>query len=319
MNIKNIEHLGIWLLTIIFLLCALPANAERQKINWGKINPNQKNSASTGNTTECLFCHGEYVKAFMKTKHAKAFKAIYDHDVGASCENCHGPLGDHLAEPGMKLDTNKVIYFKKIPVRAKNAICLQCHEQGQRMHWRGSQHEMMEVGCSDCHYVMKKNSKRRMLINEDPNKTCFQCHRSERAKIQRTSHMPIRTGKMQCTSCHNPHGGNQSLLKKPTINRTCFQCHQEKRGPMVWDHSPVRENCSTCHDPHGSNLGSLLKKRTPYLCQQCHMNVEHSSDLYSNEDLEDSFNGMFIGGKACLNCHSRIHGSNHPSGARFQR
>jgi DmsE family decaheme c-type cytochrome len=178
---------------------------------------------------------------------------------------------------------------------------------------------MMEVGCSDCHYVMKKNSKRRMFITEDPSKTCFQCHRSVRAKIQRTSHMPIRTGKVQCANCHNPHGGNQSLLKKPTVNRTCFQWHQEKRGPMVWDHAHVRENCSTCHDPHGSNLGSLLKKRTPYLCQQCHMNVEHSSDLYSNEDLESSFSGMFIGGKACLNCHSRIHGSNHPSGARFQR
>jgi hypothetical protein len=24
-------------------------------------------------------------------------------------------------------------------------------------------------------------------------------------------------------------------------------------------------------------------------------------------------------GRSCSNCHSRIHGSNHPSGARFQR
>jgi cytochrome c553 len=98
MTINKLKRMGIWALTLIFLLCALPANAERQKINWGKINPNQKNSASVGNTTECLFCHGEYVRAFMKTKHAKAFKAIYGHDVGASCENCHGPLGNHLAK-----------------------------------------------------------------------------------------------------------------------------------------------------------------------------------------------------------------------------
>jgi hypothetical protein len=24
-------------------------------------------------------------------------------------------------------------------------------------------------------------------------------------------------------------------------------------------------------------------------------------------------------GRSCQNCHSQIHGSNHPSGARFQR
>jgi hypothetical protein len=24
-------------------------------------------------------------------------------------------------------------------------------------------------------------------------------------------------------------------------------------------------------------------------------------------------------GRSCQNCHSQVHGSNHPSGARFQR
>lgn len=304
-----------WVLAGLLMASAHPAFAERQKINWGKINPQQKNAPSVGNTTDCLFCHGKYVRAFEKTKHAKAFRTLYGQDVGASCENCHGPLSRHLAEPGMKLNTNKVIYFKKIPVRAKNAICLQCHEQGPRMHWRGSQHEMMGVGCSDCHYVMGKRSKTRLFINEDPNKACFQCHRAERAKIQRSSHMPIREGKLECGNCHNPHGGFQGLLKKPTVNRTCYQCHQEKRGPLVWDHAPVRENCANCHDPHGTNLGSLLKQRVPFLCQQCHMNVAHSSNLRARNQLSSAF----LGGKGCLNCHSKIHGSNHPSGARFQR
>ena len=28
---------------------------------------------------------------------------------------------------------------------------------------------------------------------------------------------------------------------------------------------------------------------------------------------------LLLVGQGCINCHSRIHGSNHPSGARFQR
>lgn len=315
-HIKNSGALSLAVLAVLICWSALPAFAGKQKINWAAINPELKNSPFIENTSECLFCHGEYVKAFEKTKHAKAFRVTWGEDVGKACQNCHGPLGKHLAEPGMKLGTNKMVRFSLISAKAKNAICLQCHENGARMQWRGSKHELMNMSCPDCHYVMRKKSDRHMFVQENPNQVCFQCHRVQRALIERASHMPIREGKMDCAKCHNPHGGpGPSLLKKPTVNRTCYQCHREKRGPLLWEHAPVRENCVNCHNPHGSNLGSLLNRRLPYLCQQCHMNVGHSSSLRARDDLT----GAFLGGKSCINCHSRIHGSNHPSGARFQR
>lgn len=186
------------------------------------------------------------------------------------------------------------------------------------MHWRGSAHEMSGVSCTNCHYVMKKKSKRFLFANKDVKKVCFQCHRDKRARIMRSSHMPLREGKMGCADCHNPHGGiGPSLLKQASVNETCYMCHQEKRGPLIWEHSPVRENCSICHDPHGSNFKPLLKRKPPYLCQQCHMDAFHPSSLYDGADLAGRNRDLI--GKACLNCHSQIHGSNHPSGARFQR
>ncbi len=104
--------------------------------------------------------------------------------------------------------------------------------------------------------------------------TCFQCHKNKRAEIWRTSHMPVREGKITCSTCHNPHGSyTEALLKEATVNDGCYKCHAEKRGPFLWEHAPVRENCLNCHDPHGSINDFMLKISRPRLCQQCHANL----------------------------------------------
>jgi len=134
--------------------------------------------------------------------------------------------------------------------------------------------------------------------------------------------MPLREGKMDCASCHNPHGGpGPSLLKTASVNETCYTCHAEKRGPLLWEHPPVRENCANCHEPHGSNYPNLLKMKVPYLCQSCHVGAGHPSNIYNASNLPGGTGStdQRLLGKGCLNCHSQVHGSNHPSGPRFQR
>jgi predicted CXXCH cytochrome family protein len=82
----------------------------------------------------------------------------------------------------------------------------------------------------------------------------------------------------------------------------------------MWQHPPVEENCLSCHTPHGSNIDKLLVSRIPELCQACHDSTQHPGTIYTR------FN-TFQGGspsnkmvaRACLNCHSNIHGSNAPS------
>jgi DmsE family decaheme c-type cytochrome len=290
-----------------------------EKVNWESINPSSKDSSTLIGIKECMECHADYINAFNRTKHAKAFKAGLGETNGISCEECHGPLGNHL-EWDNKVGSPKAVSFKKIPAKVKSQICLQCHEQGLRMHWKGSPHEISGVTCTNCHYVMKKKSKRKLFIYDDSKNACFQCHRGEKAKLLRTSHHPLREGKMDCASCHNPHGGfGPSLMKKATVNETCTSCHQEKRGPYVWEHAPSRENCINCHEAHGSNFSRLLKRKAPYLCQQCHQRsgIPHGS---VNTPLGgNNISSQFFGGKSCLNCHSKVHGSNHPSGAMFQR
>jgi predicted CXXCH cytochrome family protein len=83
----------------------------------------------------------------------------------------------------------------------------------------------------------------------------------------------------------------------------------------------VNELCYTCHNAHGSNHDKLLTVARPFSRQQCHASTNHQAPLYHAGQLlggGGAPNSRILG-HTCSNCHSQIHGSSHPAGARFQR
>jgi predicted CXXCH cytochrome family protein len=103
----------------------------------------------------------------------------------------------------------------------------------------------------------------------------------------------------------------------------CTRCHQQiRQALMKSSHHPLREEkmqCTNCHNPHGTNNPQMLTARMPYLCQQCHIAPFHPSTLYSGNNLPPAVGADKMLGQQCANCHSQVHGSNHPSGQRFTR
>lgn len=275
----------------------------------------------------CLKCHDEQpVNLILHTPHAQRADAntpFAAHD----CETCHGASPEHVKEPAHKGDKHvppKIVFgrhsknYPVSPVADQNAVCLTCHQSGLRMGWHASQHEMADVPCASCHnpHTLKDP----VLVRETQPEVCFTCHVEQRSQVHLRSHHPITDGKVVCMDCHNPHGGpGPFLLTKNTVNETCYQCHAEKRGPMLWEHPPVREDCMNCHTPHGSTQARLLKVRTPYLCNMCHSETFHPSTLRTGVGVPPNGADDRLMAKGCLNCHSQIHGSNHPSGSRFTR
>ena len=210
----------------------------------------------------------------------------------------------------------------------QNDACLSCHQGGKRMNWAGSAHDQQNVACASCHTahavqdpVLMKNIDPMVFTRQGQASVCFQCHKETRAQVQnRVSSHPLREGKIDCSDCHNTHGTIATAnLRRPTLNETCYQCHAEKRGPFLWEHAPVREDCANCHTPHGSNHPALLKGRVPQLCQQCHLAVFHPSAAYTGPNAAAGDLDFHVVEKGCLNCHSEVHGSNHPSGVRWNR
>lgn len=265
----------------------------------------------------CLTCHTNQAAQFNQTLMGKIFRNPRNAQERGGCEGCHGAGSAHVAAGGGR-GVGGIISFrtddKTRTVEENNSICLSCHEKGNRLLWRGSTHETRDVACTQCHTVMKNVTPKNQLARLTEMDTCFQCHKNKRAEIWRTSHMPVREGKMTCSTCHNPHGTyGESLLKTATANDTCYQCHAEKRGPFLWEHPPVRENCMNCHDAHGSINDFLLKISRPRLCQQCHANLTGHPGNPRNPASVYALN------RECQNCHSQHHGSNSPAGSRFIR
>jgi DmsE family decaheme c-type cytochrome len=141
-----------------------------------------------------------------------------------------------------------------------------------------------------------------------------------------TSHHPVREGRMNCSSCHNTHGGNtEHLLKNAESEKAfCTNCHPNKQGPFVFEHAAVEEGCNVCHQPHGTTADNLLKQNEPFLCLQCHeahfhVGREGATVPVTSNPTGSSTNPYGVSGwrKAfgtkCTQCHSQIHGSDLPS------
>ena len=307
----------LWgLLTFLLCIAANHAVAQEQPTS---VSANQY---STTGAKACLKCHDEApTNAILMRPHGQSADARTPFGSHA-CETCHGPSVEHREAPKDQENRPPVdIQFGKkspTPASAQNDVCLGCHESGIRMNWRGSQHDFADVPCSSCHNVHAYRDPAR--TRDTQRFVCYDCHPVVRAQNQRFSHHPIRDGKVVCSDCHNPHGSFGPVqLKRATINETCFQCHADKRGPFLWEHVPVVEDCTNCHTPHGSTQPRLLKARTPWLCQNCHLADFHPSTAYDGGDVPPlGFDRHVVVG-GCVNCHSQIHGSNHPSGVRFLR
>ena len=180
-------------------------------------------------------------------------------------------------------------------------------------------HQRAEVSCVACHDVHVRRDPMRDALTQ--NQACTTCHRRTQADIRKVSAHPLRDGQMSCTDCHAPHGARDvaGLLKRDTTNQLCFDCHADKRGPYLWEHAPVTEDCSLCHQPHGSNHRALLERSAPLLCQSCHSPSGHPSVAYTSAGLPNGAPSGFLLARSCMNCHSQVHGSNHPSGAQLNR
>jgi DmsE family decaheme c-type cytochrome len=265
----------------------------------------------------CETCHSDKADTLKGTLHAQV-KNPRTPAATHGCESCHGPGQAHVDDDAK----GHIRKFAQIKPAEINETCLTCHNRGEHAGWEGSKHEQRDLSCTTCHSVHAPKSQTHQLIQATETKVCVTCHRLQVAKTERAvAHMPVREGKMECSSCHNPHGSisNVKALKVgSSVSETCMSCHAEMRGPMLWEHAPVKENCTTCHDPHGSSNDRMLVVRQPMLCQRCHVATSHPSSIYDNNAITvKKSNRMF--GRSCMNCHQNIHGSNHPSGQFFMR
>jgi DmsE family decaheme c-type cytochrome len=262
----------------------------------------------------CLGCHDEpeVAASLFQSAHAD-FTSAHSPLAELQCEACHGPQGRHRGrrEPMIQFGDSA-----NVSAELQNSVCLSCHLDEADSSWHLNQHDVEGLACSDCHQVHVAHDPVADPLQQV--EACGGCHLEQKAALNKRSRHPlagVHAGSdMTCTSCHNPHGSlTEGALVQLSLNDNCYSCHAETRGPVLWEHAPVTEDCGHCHNPHGSTNDALLVRRAPQLCQGCHAAAGHPSRGLDNTS------GSFVVGQSCLNCHSQVHGSNHPSGALLTR
>ena len=224
--------------------------------------------------------------------------------------------------------------------------CGACHEkqvktfkitQHSRLQLReaGEKEEIQGLACEGCHgpgslHVDAGGGRGKFIINPGKSpEACFQCHLDKKAEFSLPYHHPVKEGRMNCTDCHDPHGGDVFRSPGTLVARdsdTCRQCHRAQAEPRVFEHEAMREGCAACHNVHGSINRKMLTERDNNLCLKCH--AQTASPAFPGQVFIGNVNhATLVGGRAggflsqgtCFSagCHTAVHGSNLNSHLRY--
>ena len=165
--------------------------------------PEQTQPAGYAGSDSCVLCHTPEADALKGTQHAQA-KNPRSPAAGFGCETCHGPGQAHVDDEAK----GHIKKFAALRPSEINETCLTCHNRGGHAAWDGSVHEARNLSCTTCHSVHHPVAAERQLVKPTETALCATCHRQQVIKTERAvAHMPVREGKLSCSSCHNPHGG----------------------------------------------------------------------------------------------------------------
>ena len=135
-----------------------------------------------------------------------------------------------------------------------NRACYECHTNytrtfaatpHARLRLEGETHQA-EAGCEACHgpgskHIAAGGGRGKFIINPGRDMdACFRCHLQTHAEFSLPQHHPLGDGKLNCSSCHDPHGSD---MRKPgrglamaRQNESCATCHREQSRPFVFEH-----------------------------------------------------------------------------------
>jgi hypothetical protein len=181
-------------------------------------------------TAECLWCHAGKPQPVAKTLNKYERPPFAEEAI--SCDRCHGDIAEHLKRPSAK----NIINPKRLPIRARDSLCEQCHLSGEvRIANPGKQ-----IGDFQPGEELEKTFS--VYVFDTPAESGLKVisHVQQLAR----SACQIKSGeKLWCGTCHDPH--NKPVDLASYYRGKCQGCH----AALEKTHPKPHDDCVRCHMP----------------------------------------------------------------------
>jgi hypothetical protein len=286
----------------------------------------------------CLECHQTIHDTVMGTLHAQAFTALKQinqdnnasclacHTVGfgkptgfvsaattpqlegVQCESCHGPAGNHAANPDDPTARPRV--------EIASTVCGGCHAEII------VPHSLAGVAPAAPHpptFEEWKSSPHSSVV-EDMNPTnridsCGRCHSgSARWTMLEAKPLPVGDANLgiQCINCHEPHSktANPHQLDNPLASTNDYSITTS--GKLVDQYNPNINVCAQCHNHRGASWTS--SSRAPHHSPQYNLLIGAVGLLDSGAAPHQLGSHALLIQDQCAGCHMQR--TNYLSGAQ---
>lgn len=179
---------------------------------------------------ECLNCHSSGMQPPAAGTANRYPDPPFAHS-GITCERCHGPASAHATT------TEPMLRLAQLPPARRDAICMQCHLEGDVAIERPHKHAYeFKPGDDLSDYVRYF-----VLTDKRGTRAVSQFEALAQSGCKRAS-----GDKMTCTSCHDPHASPDASSKVAYFRAKCLTCHG---AAFAQKHHPENPDCVGCHMP----------------------------------------------------------------------
>ena len=180
--------------------------------------------------TSCLDCHVSGIQPPIQGTENRYKIPVFAYS-GITCERCHGPGAAHVSG-------GAIVNPAKLAADRRDAICMQCHLEGNAAIERPGKH-LYEFRPSDdlSDYI-------RYYVHADEGQPGLRAASQFEALAQSTCKKKSGPA-MSCTSCHNPHRSPSAEKRVSFYREKCLACH----ASLSTKHHANQPDCTSCHMP----------------------------------------------------------------------
>lgn len=234
---------------------------------------------------DCYSCHSSNISSrnINQNSQDKNFLSIEVEDVidkktivyGIDCERCHGPakkhVDFHLKNPDVKT-ANNITSFKTLNRQQKLDACALCHAGNDGMKMKSRFDFKPGDNLSDFY----RNTR---SVTDTAQ---FDVHGNQ-FRLMSQSKCFIKSEKMDCITCHNPHENASKNLA--SYSKICMSCHQglkhNETTLKTMSGSLLAANCVECHMPKKSS-GAIKFQLSDSKQLSNYILRTHKIGIYSN-------------------------------------